>query len=163
MRKYLESEGGSDLLGEMVKMAAELLMAADVDVLCDAGYGERTEDRVNSRNGHRDRRWDTRAGTIDLEVPKLRQGSYLPVAPRAPPAGGAGARRVVCQAYVRGGVDPAGSTTWSSHGDRRDLQVPGRRTGESLDAGGRVPQPAARCRAVHLRLAGRARAPRGAM
>jgi hypothetical protein len=61
-RKYLESPAGSDLLGEMVKMAAELLMDADVDVLCNASYGERTEARVNSRNGHRERRWDTRAG-----------------------------------------------------------------------------------------------------
>jgi hypothetical protein len=45
LRKYLESPAGSDLLGEMVKMAAELLMDADVDVLCNAGYGERSEPR----------------------------------------------------------------------------------------------------------------------
>jgi len=70
LRKYLESPAGSDLLGEMVKMAAELLMDADVDVLCHAGYGERSDDRVNSRNGHRERRWDTRAGTISLDIPK---------------------------------------------------------------------------------------------
>jgi transposase-like protein len=102
LRKYLESPSGSDLLGEMVKMAAELLMDADVDVLCNAGYGERSDDRENSRNGHRARRWDTRAGTISLDVPKLRHGSYLPglLEPR---------RRVeqalvsvVCQAYVEG-------------------------------------------------------------
>ena len=77
LRKYLESPAGSNLLGEMVKMAAELLMDADVDVLCNAAYGERTEARENSRNGHRERRWDTRAGTISLDVPKLRHGSYL--------------------------------------------------------------------------------------
>jgi transposase-like protein len=102
LRKYLESPAGSDLLAEMVKMAAELLMDADVDVLCNASYGERSADRVNSRNGHRERRWDTRAGTILLDVPKLRRGSYLPslLEPR---------RRVeqalvsvVCQAYVEG-------------------------------------------------------------
>jgi putative transposase len=102
LRKYLDSPVGSDLLGEMVKMAAELLMDADVDVLCNAGYNERSEGRVNSRNGHRERRWDTRAGTINLEIPKLRRGSYLPslLEPR---------RRVeqalvsvVCQAYVEG-------------------------------------------------------------
>ncbi len=102
LRKYLESHAGTDLLAEMVKMAAELLMDADVDVLCNAGYGERSEDRENSRNGHRARRWDTRAGTISLDVPKLRKGSYLPglLEPR---------RRaeqalvwVVCQAYVEG-------------------------------------------------------------
>jgi transposase-like protein len=102
LRKYLESPAGSNLLGEMVKMAAELLMDADVDVLCNAGYGERTDARENSRNGHRERRWDTRAGTISLDVPKLRHGSYMPglLEPR---------RRVeqalvsvVCQAYIEG-------------------------------------------------------------
>jgi transposase-like protein len=102
LRKYLESPAGSNLLGEMVKMAAELLMDADVDVLCNAGYGERSENRENSRNGHRERRWDTRAGTISLDVPKLRHGSYMPglLEPR---------RRVeqalvsvVCQAYIEG-------------------------------------------------------------
>ena len=78
LRKYLESPAGSDLLGEMVKMAAELLMDADVDVICNAGYNERSDDRLNSRNGHRARRWDTRAGTISLDIPKLRQGTYMP-------------------------------------------------------------------------------------
>lgn len=56
VRKYLESDAGSELLGEMVKMAAELLMDAEVDQLCGAGYGERSESRLNSRNGHRKRR-----------------------------------------------------------------------------------------------------------
>ena len=71
LRKYLESPAGSDLLGEMVNMVAELLMDADVDVICSAGYNERSDDRQYSRNGHRARRWDTRAGTISLDIPKL--------------------------------------------------------------------------------------------
>ncbi len=71
LRKYLVSDVGSDLLAEMVEMAA------DVDMVCHAGYGERTGDPVNSRNGHRGRRRDTRAGTITLETPKLRKGSDL--------------------------------------------------------------------------------------
>ncbi len=78
LRKDLESDAGSDLLAEMVKMAAELLMDVEVDRICGAGYAERSERRVNSRNGHRERRWDTRAGTITLDIPKLRRGSYLP-------------------------------------------------------------------------------------
>lgn len=53
----------------MVKMATELLVDADVGLLCNAGYQVRSEDRVNSRNAHRPRRWDTRAGTITLERP----------------------------------------------------------------------------------------------
>jgi putative transposase len=102
LRKYLESPAGSDLLAEMVKMAAELLMDADVDVLCNAGYGERTADRVNSRNGHRERRWDTRAGTVMLEVPKLRRGSYLPSLLEPRRRAEQALVSVVCQAYIEG-------------------------------------------------------------
>jgi len=74
LRKYLESPAGSDLLGEMVKMAAELLMDADVDALCNAGYGERSDDRLNSRNGHRERRWDTKSRHDQPRHPKAAQG-----------------------------------------------------------------------------------------
>lgn len=102
VRKYLESDAGSELLAEMVKMAAELLMDAEVDVLCNAGYGERTGDRVNSRNGHRERRWDTRAGTINLEIPKLRKGSYLPSLLEPRRRAEQALVSVVCQAYVEG-------------------------------------------------------------
>ena len=77
LRKHLDAEG-NDLLREMVREFAERLMAAEVDVLCGAGWGEVSPDRVNSRNGYRARRFDTRVGTIDLPVPKLRQGSYFP-------------------------------------------------------------------------------------
>jgi putative transposase len=78
VRKYLESDAGSELLGEMVKTAAELLMDAEVDQLRGAGDGERSESRLNSRNGHAKRRSDTTAGTIEPEVPKLRRGFYFP-------------------------------------------------------------------------------------
>lgn len=77
LRKRLD-EAGSDQLREMVQMFAEALMSADADGLCGAGYGERSPDRVNQRNGYRRRRWDTRAGSIELAIPKLRSGSYFP-------------------------------------------------------------------------------------
>jgi putative transposase len=77
LRKHLDSEG-SDLLREMVRTFAERLMAAEVDVLCDAGYGEVTPERINSRNGYRSRQLDTRVGSIDVSIPKLREGSYYP-------------------------------------------------------------------------------------
>jgi len=67
-----------DLLREMIKGFAQRMMDAEVEGICGAGYGEVTPDRVNSRNGYRRREWDTRAGTIELAVPKLRQGSYYP-------------------------------------------------------------------------------------
>ncbi len=75
---YLEFDAGSGVLAEMVKMAAELLMDAEVDAVCGAGCGERTDGRVNSRSGHRARRWDTGAGTVTLDISKLRRGSYFP-------------------------------------------------------------------------------------
>ncbi len=67
-----------DLLREMIKGFAQRMMDADVEVRCNVGYGEVSPERVNSRNGYRLREWDTRAGTIELAIPKLRQGSYYP-------------------------------------------------------------------------------------
>ncbi|NBE85462.1 IS256 family transposase [Micromonospora rubida] len=67
-----------DLLQAMIKTFAQAVMSAEADAICGASYGQRSEDRVNSRNGYRVREWDTRAGTIDLAVPKLRSGSYFP-------------------------------------------------------------------------------------
>jgi putative transposase len=67
-----------DLLREMIKGFAQRMMDADVEARCNAGYGEVTPERVNSRNGYRRREWDTRAGTVELAIPKLREGSYFP-------------------------------------------------------------------------------------
>ena len=77
LRKRLE-EAEPDLLREMVRSFAESLMGAEADVLCGAAFRERTGERVNRRNGYRERAFDTRAGTIALAVPKLRSGSYFP-------------------------------------------------------------------------------------
>jgi transposase-like protein len=74
---HLES-ASPDVLKSLVKTFADTLMSAEADALCGAGYGERTVERTNSRNGYRHREWDTRAGTIDLAIPKLRSGSYFP-------------------------------------------------------------------------------------
>jgi transposase-like protein len=67
-----------DLLREMIRGFAQQMMDAEVGARCGAGYGEVSAERVNSRNGYRRREWDTRAGTIELAIPKLRQGSYYP-------------------------------------------------------------------------------------
>ena len=80
-----------DVLREMIREFAQRMMDADVEVRCNAGYGEVTPERVNSRNGYRRRDWDTRAGTIELAIPKLRHRVVLPVVPGAPPPGRAGA------------------------------------------------------------------------
>jgi len=72
------AQASPDLLRAMVTTFAEALMGAEADAVCGAGYGERSPERVNTRNGYRRREWDTRAGSIDLAIPKLRQGSYFP-------------------------------------------------------------------------------------
>jgi hypothetical protein len=54
------------------------MMEFDVESLCGAGFGVKSPDRANSRNGYRDRLWQTCAGNVDLKIPKLRQGSYFP-------------------------------------------------------------------------------------
>ena len=72
------SQASPDLLRQMVQTFAEALMSADADAVCGARYGQRSPDRINSRNGYRQREWDTRAGSIDLAIPKLREGSYFP-------------------------------------------------------------------------------------
>jgi putative transposase len=71
-------QASPDLLRAMLQTFAEALMGAEADAVCGAPYGQVSEDRVNYRNGYRPRRWDTRVGTMELAIPKLRQGSYFP-------------------------------------------------------------------------------------
>ncbi len=77
VRKVLRDEH-ADVIRESVRAVAQELMEAEVSELIGAARGERTEDRATHRNGYRPRRWDTRAGEIELQIPKLRQGSYFP-------------------------------------------------------------------------------------
>jgi transposase-like protein len=86
----------------MIGFAAERLMELEVQALTGATYGERSPDRLAQRNGYRDRVWETRAGTVELDIPKLRKGSYFPsfleprrVAEKALTA-------VIQEAYVQG-------------------------------------------------------------
>ena len=67
-----------DLLRSMLTAFVQVLMSADADAACGAEFGSRSPDRTNRRNGYRSREWDTRAGTIELAIPKLREGSYFP-------------------------------------------------------------------------------------
>jgi mutator family transposase len=77
LREQLEA-ASPDLLRQMVKTFSDALMSAEAEAACGAAYGERSEERTNSRNGYRPRDWDTRAGTVELAIPKLRTGSYFP-------------------------------------------------------------------------------------
>lgn len=67
-----------DMLRELLATFVHTLMGAEADALCGAGYGQRSAERTNQRNGYRHREFDTRAGTLDLAIPKLRHGSYFP-------------------------------------------------------------------------------------
>ena len=72
------ADADADLVRSMLQGFVEALMSAEASAVCNAGYLERTPERTNVRNGYRVRDWDTRVGTIDLAIPKLRQGSYFP-------------------------------------------------------------------------------------
>jgi len=78
LRTLLEKSSDADLLREMIGFTAQRLMELEVEGLTGAAYGAKSQERLVQRNGYRDRMWETRAGTVELRIPKLRKGSYFP-------------------------------------------------------------------------------------
>jgi transposase-like protein len=78
LRALIEKAPDADLLREMIGFAAHRLMELEVQGRTGAGWGEKTAERLVQRNGYRGRSWETRAGTVELRIPKLRKGSYFP-------------------------------------------------------------------------------------
>ena len=102
LAELAEKGADSDLLREMIQYVAQRMMEMDIEGRCGAAFGERSPERANSRNGYRDRPWDTRAGSVDLKIPKLRSGSYFPgfLEPRRTAEKALAA--VIQEAYVHG-------------------------------------------------------------
>jgi len=78
LRAFVEKAPDSDFLREMIGFACQRLMELEVEGATGASYGEKSAERLAQRNGYRDRVWETRAGTVELRIPKLRKGSYFP-------------------------------------------------------------------------------------
>jgi putative transposase len=102
LAELAEKGGDADLLREMIQYVAQRMMDMDAESLCAAAYGERSPERLNSRNGYRERLWETRAGSVDLKIPKLRKGSYFPgfLEPRRTAEKALAA--VIQEAYIQG-------------------------------------------------------------
>jgi putative transposase len=102
LAELAEKGADADLLKQMIQYVAQRMMEMDAESLCAAAYGERSPERLNSRNGYRERLWETRAGSVDLRIPKLRKGSYFPgfLEPRRTAEKALAA--VIQEAYVQG-------------------------------------------------------------
>ena len=102
LRALLEKSSDADLLREMIGFTAHRLMELEVAGLTGAGPGERSPDRVNWRNGYRERDWETRAGTVELRIPKLRRGSYFPAFLEPRRMAEKALTAVIQEAYIQG-------------------------------------------------------------
>src|SRR5689334_7059771 len=102
LRTLLEKSADADLLREMVGFAAQRLMELEVESVTGAAHGERSPDRINHRNGYRDRIWETRVGRIELAIPKLRKGSYFPAFLEPRRTAEKALTAVIQEAYVHG-------------------------------------------------------------
>jgi len=100
--ELVEKGADADLVRELLAFAAERLMAAEVEQLTGAARGARTPDRTNHRNGYRERGWETRAGRIELAIPKLRKGSYFPAFLEPRRTAEKALTAVIQEAYVHG-------------------------------------------------------------
>ncbi|MBV1797550.1 IS256 family transposase [Siccirubricoccus sp. G192] len=102
LRELLEKGSDASFLREMIGFAAQRLMELETDGLCGAAHGERSAERMNQRNGYRDRDWQTRAGTVELRIPKLRKGTYFPAFLEPRRTAEKALTAVIQEAYVQG-------------------------------------------------------------
>jgi putative transposase len=102
LKALLEQASDADFLRDIIGFAAERMMALEVEALTGADYRARNPERSNSRNGYRERSWETRAGTVPLQIPKLRKGSYFPTFLEPRRTAEKALVAVIQEAYVQG-------------------------------------------------------------
>src|ERR1044071_3891990 len=102
LAELAEKGADVDVLRQMVQFMAQRLMEIDVEGRCGAGYDEKSEERVTSRNGYRERTWETRAGSVELKIPKLRSGSYFPEFLEPRRTAEKALTAVIQEAYIKG-------------------------------------------------------------
>lgn len=102
LRELLAKGADASVLREMISFAAERLMELEVGAAIGAAHGERSPDRLTHRNGYRERDWETRAGMVELRIPKLRKGSYFPAFLEPRRTAEKALTAVIQEAYVQG-------------------------------------------------------------
>ena len=128
LNELLQKAGDGDFLRAVAESVLQLLMEADVEGLIGAGRHERAADRLNWRNGYRDRTLDTRLGSLNLKIPKLRVGSYFPPFLEARKTTEKGVGRRHPRGLDRRGVDAPGRRDRAGDGALRHLEEPGLKT-----------------------------------
>jgi hypothetical protein len=123
------AQASPDLLRELLTTFVNTLMSAEADAVCGAGYGQASPERTNRRNGYRPREFDTRAGTLDLAVPKLRQGTTSPSGCWSAASAPSGRSPRWWRPATCSGVDPADGQAGAVPGHHQPVEVPGQRDG----------------------------------
>lgn len=108
LQRLLAKSSDAEFLRSMIGYTAQRLMELEVEGRTGAAYGKRSAARTAQRNGYRERPWETRAGTVDLRIPKLRTGSYFPAFLEPRRAAEKALTAVIQEAYVPGRLDPLG-------------------------------------------------------